>query len=182
MHLGQHRVRFGLGEESAALDRRQLRRIAQHQQRRAERQQVAAELGIDHRALVDHDQLGLGGGGIVPQFEIRLLLAGFAGAVDQRVNGGGTVAAPAAHHQRGFAGERGVFHVAVDTVGDVPGQGGLAGAGITEQAEHLRCAAFARLGLDPVGHGVQRSILVRSECGHDPKAEWYKDRTSRVHT
>src|SRR5664280_2843420 len=41
VHLGEHRVRLGLGEKSAALDRRQLRRVAQHQQRHAERQQVA---------------------------------------------------------------------------------------------------------------------------------------------
>jgi hypothetical protein len=31
VHLGQHGVRLGVGEEAAALDRRQLRRIAQHQ-------------------------------------------------------------------------------------------------------------------------------------------------------
>ena len=78
MHLGQHRVGLAVGEEAAALDRRQLRGIAEHQQRTVERHQVAAELGIDHRAFVDHDQLGLRGRRVVPQFEARLLDAGFA--------------------------------------------------------------------------------------------------------
>jgi hypothetical protein len=70
VHLGQHRVGLGLGEEAAALDRRQLRRIAQHQHRHAERHQVAPQLGVDHRAFVDHDQLGLRGRRVVPQFEV----------------------------------------------------------------------------------------------------------------
>src|SRR5260221_5393187 len=44
-------------------------RVAEHQHRHAERHQVAAKLGIDHRALVDHDQLRLRGRRVVPQFE-----------------------------------------------------------------------------------------------------------------
>jgi hypothetical protein len=31
MHLGEHRVRLGFREEAAALDRRQLRGVAEHQ-------------------------------------------------------------------------------------------------------------------------------------------------------
>ena len=57
-----------------------------------------AEFGIDHRAFVDHDELGLGGGRVVPQFEARRLLAAFARPVDQAVDGGRAVAALAAHH------------------------------------------------------------------------------------
>ena len=48
VHLGEHGIRLGFGEKSTALDRRQLRGIAEHQYRHAERQEVAAELGIDH--------------------------------------------------------------------------------------------------------------------------------------
>jgi predicted secreted protein len=59
VHLGQHHIRLMLGEEAAALDRRQLRRIAQHQHRNAERQQVVAQFLIDHRAFVDDHQLGV---------------------------------------------------------------------------------------------------------------------------
>ena len=119
VHLGQHRVRLGLGEEAAALDRRQLRRIAQHQERHAERQQVAAQLGIDHRAFVDDDQLGLGGGRLVPQVEVRHFLAALSRAVDQAVDGGGAVAALAAHHARRLAGEGGELHLAVDMLGEM---------------------------------------------------------------
>ena len=52
VHLGQHRVGFGIGEEAAALDRRKLRRVSQHEQRDAERQQVAAKLGIPEDAVL----------------------------------------------------------------------------------------------------------------------------------
>ncbi|MGY3470159.1 hypothetical protein ACVW0I_007030 [Bradyrhizobium sp. LM6.11] len=129
VHLGQHRVGFAIGEEAGALDRRQLRGITQHQQRAVERHQVAAQFGIDHRAFVDHDQLGLRGRGVVPQLEARLFLAGFAGAIDQRMDGGGLVATLVAHDQRRLAGEGSEFHLAVDAVGNVPRQRGLAGAG-----------------------------------------------------
>ena len=167
VHLGQHRVGLGRREEARALDRRQLRGIAEHQKRTFERQQVAAHLGVDHRAFVDHDQLRLRGRRVVPQFEARLLDAALARAIDQRVDGGGAVAALVAHHQRRLAGEGRELHAAVDAVGDVPRQRGLAGAGIAEQAEHRRRAVLAGLGLEPIGHGFQRRILVRREGGHE---------------
>ena len=126
------------GEEAAALDRRQLRGIAEHQQRHAERHQVAPELGIDHRAFVDDDQLGLGGGRVVQELEGRRLLAALARPVDQAVDGGGAVAALAAHHAGGLAGEGREQNLAVDALGDVLGERGLAGAGIAEQAEDRR--------------------------------------------
>ena len=145
VHLGEHRVRLGLGEETAALDRRQLRGVTEHQHRHAEGEQVAAELGVDHRALVDDDQLGLRGRRLVPEIEVRNFLAAFACAVDEAVNSGGVPAAFAAHHRCRLAGEGGEFHLAVRLVGDVAGKRGLAGAGIAEQAEHLRRAVRAGL-------------------------------------
>ena len=98
--------------------------------------------------------------------KVGCLVAALAGAIDQRVDGGGAVAALAAHHQRGLAGEGRELHLAVDAFGDVPRERRLAGAGIAEQAEHLRRAAFAGLGLQPVGDGFQRSVLMRREGGH----------------
>ena len=166
MHFGQHHVGLGIGEEAAALNRRQLRRIAQHQQRAIERHQVAAEFLVDHRAFVDHDQFCLRGRRIVPQFKTRLLDAEFLGAVDQRMNGRGAVAALVAHHQRRLAGEGGELHLAGDALGDVARQRGLAGAGKAEQPEHRRRAGAAGLGLQPIGDGFQRGILMRGEGGH----------------
>ena len=166
VHLGEHHVGLGLGEEAAALDRRQLRRVAEHQHRHAERHQVAAELGVDHRALVDDDELGLGGRRLVPQLEARHFLAAFARAVDQAVDGGGAVAALAAHHQGGLAGEGGELHLAVDAFGDVARQRGLAGAGIAEQAEDRRRAVRAGLGGEPGIDGLERVVLLRGKFGH----------------
>ena len=74
MDLGEHRIRFGLGEKPSTLDRRQLRRIAKHQQRHFERHQVARELGIHHGAFVDDDELSVGSGRLAPKLEGRVLL------------------------------------------------------------------------------------------------------------
>ena len=61
MDLRQHDVGLGLGEEAAAalpaFHRRQLAGIAQNQHRRAEGEEVAAELLVDHGAFVDDDEL-----------------------------------------------------------------------------------------------------------------------------
>jgi len=43
--LGQHHVRLGLGEEAAAGDRRKLSRVAEDEDRRAEGEEIAADLG-----------------------------------------------------------------------------------------------------------------------------------------
>ena len=182
MHLGQHRVGLAVGEEAAALDRRQLRGIAEHQQRTVERHQVAAEFGIDHRTFVDHDQFCLRGRRVVPEFKTRLLDAGFPRAIDQRVDGGGVVATLVAHHQRRLAGEGREFHLAIDAVGDVPRQRGLAGAGIAEQAEDGRRAVLAGLGLQPVGNGLQRGILMRRKGGHGVQMESRAGATGRDST
>ena len=146
VHFGEHRVGLGLGEEAATLDRWQLRGVTKHQHRHAEGEQVAAELGVDHRALVDDDQLCLRGRRLVPQIEARDFLAALARAVDEAVDGRGIPAAFAAHHARGLAGEGGKLHLAVGLVGDVAGERGLAGAGIAEQTKDLRRAV--RPGLD----------------------------------
>jgi hypothetical protein len=55
--FGEQDVGFVLGEEAAARNRRQLTRIAKHQDRRAEAHQVAAERLVDHRTFVDDDEL-----------------------------------------------------------------------------------------------------------------------------
>src|ERR1700687_2697505 len=84
---------------------------------------------------------------------------------------GGVVAALVAHHQRRLAGEGGEFHLAIDAVGDVARQRGLAGAGIAEQPEHRRRAVLAGLCLQPVGNGLQRGILMRRKGCH-VKISW----------
>ena len=58
------------------------------------------------------------------------------------------------------------LHLAIDPVGDMPRQCRFAGAGIAEQPEHRRRAVLAGLGLEPVGNGFQRGILVRRKDGH----------------
>src|SRR6202012_3321097 len=88
-----------------------------------------------------------------------------------RVNGGGVVAALVAHHQRGLAGEGREFHLAVDAVGNMARQRGLAGAGIAEQLEPRRRAVLAGLCLHPVGNGFQRGILMRRKRGHGISVE-----------
>ncbi len=148
MHLGEHGVGRCVGEKAATLDGRQLRGVAEYQQRHLEGQQIAREIGVDHRAFVDDDELGLGGGGLVPELEARRLLLALARLVDQAVDGRGAMATLRAHHAGGLAGEGGEQHLAVDTLGDVLGERGLAGAGIAEQTEDRGAAAP---GLEPVG-------------------------------
>ena len=140
MDLGQHHVGLAVGEIAAALDRRQLGRIAQHQDRLAEREQVARELRVDHRAFVDHDEAGARGRAVGVEGEGRRAFRALARAVDQRVDGGRAGAALRAHHQRRLAGEGGEGRVAARAFGDMAGERRLADAGIAEQAEHLRLA------------------------------------------
>ena len=91
---GQHHVGLGLGEEAAALDRRQLRGIAEHQHRLAEREQVAAEFLVDHRAFVDDDQAGARRRTVLVEREGRRPVGALARAVDQRVDGGRAARSP----------------------------------------------------------------------------------------
>ena len=62
------------------------------------------------------------------------------GAVDHRVDGRGLVAALLAQDRGRLAGEGAEGDLALDRLGDVAGERGLAGAGIAEQAEQLRRA------------------------------------------
>jgi hypothetical protein len=161
VHFGQHGVGFGLCEVAAALDRRELRRIAQHQHRHAEGHQVAPEFGVHHGTFVDDDELGFRGWRLFPQHEIRNFFAALARAIDQAVNRGGAGAALAAHHHGGLAGEGRELHLALDSFGDGSRQRGLTGAGIAEQAENRRRAACARLCLQPTGDRAQGCVLMR---------------------
>ena len=166
--FGQQEVGLVLGEEAAARDRRQLRGIAEHQDRRAERLQVAAELLVDHRAFVDDDELGARHRALAVERKGRRhrglagrlvghrLLA--ARPVDQRMDGARIGGALRAQHLRGLAGEGGELHLPVDMLGEIARQRRLAGAGIAEQAEHLRPP-----GLQPSRDGLQRVVLLRRE-------------------
>src|ERR1700733_9430548 len=87
------------------------------------------------------------------------------------MNGGGVVAALVAHHQGGLAGEGREFNLAVDAVGDVPRQRGLAGSGIAEQPEYRRRAVLAGFCFQPVGDGLQRGILMRRKGRHGISVE-----------
>ncbi len=135
--LREHDVRLGVGEEAAAFDRGQLRGVAEHQDRLAERQQVASEFGVDHRTFVDHDEAGAGGRPVMVESEFRRAIVRLGGAVDQRVDGGRAGAALGAHHQRRLAGERREGRFAPPALRDVAGERRLADAGVAEQAEHL---------------------------------------------
>src|SRR5262249_37086435 len=126
-----------------------------------------AELGVDHRAFVDDDQARVRGRRVVPQLEARRLLAAVARAVDHAVDGRGVGAALAAHYQRGLAGERAEYDLAVDVLGEMTGERGLAGARIAKQAKDLRRAAAARARLEPGRHGLERGVLMRGEDRHE---------------
>src|SRR4029453_17585918 len=79
-----------------------------------------------------------------------------------------------------LAGEGRIFHLAIDALGDVPRQRGLAGAGIAEQPEHRRHAISTGLGLHPVGNGLQRGILMRRKRGHGVQMESRAGGTPRL--
>ena len=144
------------GEEAAAGNRRKLGGIAQHQNRRAEGEQIAADLLVDHGAFVDDDERRLAGGAVVVEHEGGAVLVLAARAVDQAVDGAGAAAALAAHHMGGLAGEGGEGDLAAGVLGDVAGERRLAGAGIAEQAEDLAAAGF-----QPARDGKESGILLR---------------------
>src|SRR5262249_57195987 len=131
---------LGRSEKSSGLNWRQLSGITENQDRHTERQKIASELGVDHRALVDDNELGLRCRRVLPQIEARHLGAAVARSVDQAVDRGGAAAALTAHDERGLAGERRKQDLAVDVFGNVARESGLAGSRIAEQTEHLRRA------------------------------------------
>src|SRR5262249_59413939 len=95
-------------------------------------------LGGNRRAFVDDDELGRGGGSLVPKFEARRLLAAVARLIDEAMDGRGAVAALVPHHTGGFAGEGREQDLAVDAVCEMFGQRRLADSGIAEQAGYRR--------------------------------------------
>ena len=56
------------------------------------------------------------------------------------MNGAGALGAAGAQHLGRLAGEGRKQHIAIDILGEMPGQRGLAGAGVAEQPEHRRAA------------------------------------------
>ena len=134
---------------------RQLRGIAEHEDRLAKGEQVASELLVDHRAFVDHDEAGSRGGAVVVEREGRRALVALAGAIDQRMDRRSADAALGAHHQGRLAGEGGEGRFAARRLGDVARERRLADAGVAEQAEHLRFA-----GLEPSPDLVERGRLL----------------------
>ena len=155
MNLGQHDIGLRLGEEAAALDRGKLGRIAQNQNLLAERQQVAAELLVDHGTFVDDDQAGGGGRRVLVQFEGRLFGFHLLWPVDHGMDGAGVRAAPGAHDQRRLSGEGAESGLAVDAFGEMTGERRLARAGIAEEAEDLRRLALGK----PRRDGFERAVL-----------------------
>src|SRR6185312_9207452 len=87
-------------------------------------------------------------------------------AVDQRMDRRCAVTAFAAHHRRSLAGKCRELHLAVDRIGEMAGERGLAGAGVAEQPENLRRAVGAGLCLAPGLDGHQRLILLRRKFSH----------------
>ena len=110
-----------------------------------------AELRVDHRAFVDHDEARRGTRAVLVEGEGRRALGALARPVDQRVDGRRAGAAVGAHHHRRLAGEGGEGGLAVGALGDMAGERRLADAGVAEQAEHLRLA-----GLQPPADPVDR--------------------------
>ena len=154
----QHHVGLGTGEEPAAGDGRKLRRVAEDEHGLAEREEVVADLLVDHRAFVDDDHRRLGGGAVAVEDEARPDLVLAAHAVDQAVDGAGVRAALAAHDVGGLAGEGGEDDAAVGALRDMAGKRRLAGAGIAEKPEDRAVA-----GLEPGPDGGQCILLLADQ-------------------
>ena len=73
MDFGQHHVGHRIGEKALLSDRRQLPRIAQHQDRLAEGQKVLGHLFAHHRDLIEHQEIGVAQIGMRVQHELRLV-------------------------------------------------------------------------------------------------------------
>ncbi len=156
VHLGQHHIGGAFGEKSAPLHGRQLRRVTEHQHRLAERQKIAAKIGIDHRTFIDDHEARFRHGTVFVENEGRLLCLGFARAVDQTVDRACIAATLGPHDERRLARESREGNPAIDIGGNVLGERRLARSRIAKQPEQLRLAAF-----QPRGHGFQRRLLLR---------------------
>ena len=71
--LRQHHVGHRIGEKALLADRWQLPRIAQHEDGRAEGQQVLGHLSAHHRHLVEHEKVGTAQVGMRVEHELRLM-------------------------------------------------------------------------------------------------------------
>src|ERR1700722_13017819 len=142
MDLGQHDVGRAVSEKAAAFDGRKLERVAQDQDRLAEREKVARQLRVDDRTFVDHDEPRLGGRPIGVKGEGWRAFGTLARPVNERVDGRRARAALRSHHQGGFAGEGGERGLAARALGDVARQRRLADARVAEETKHLRLALF----------------------------------------
>ena len=162
MHLFQHHVGLGVGEEAAALHRRQLRRIAEHQHLLAEGEKIAAEFLVDHRAFIDHDEFRTRGGAVVVENEGRLFGLRVGRAIDEAVNRARVLAALGAHDERRLAGEGCEGDVALDMFGKMPRERRFARSGVSEQPKHLPRAGRFK----PARDGGQRLILFGRPDGH----------------
>ena len=153
--LRQHDVGFGFGEETASLHRRQLSRIAEHQDRLTERQKVPAQFLIHHRTFVDDDQVGLGGRALPVQHELRTSLVGFPRAVDHRMNRRSVRAALGAENERSLSRIGAERDIAIDSFGNVPRECRLPRSGISKQPEQW-LVGIAK----PIADGFQRGVLL----------------------
>ncbi len=152
----EHHVGLGLGEIAAALHGRQLRRIAEHENRPAEREKIAAQLLVHHRAFVDDDELRVRRVAVAVEHEGRLLAVDLLGPVDQRMDRARVGTAARLHDQRRLAGVGGEDDVALDAFRQMARQRRLARAGVAEETEHLPLAP-ARL--QPTADLVERARL-----------------------
>jgi hypothetical protein len=123
-----------------------LPRVTDDDDRHSESQKVTSDLLVDHRGFVDDDEPRVACGAIVIDDEYRIaVFVLLLQPVDEAVDGGGVEAALAAHDVGGLAREGREGHLAVDAGCEVAGERGLAGPGVTVQAEDLFVAGAVPL-------------------------------------
>ena len=162
--LRQHHVRLGVGEIPATLDRRKLRRIAQHKDGLAVGHQILTQILVHHRAFVDHDQRGLLDRVAFALVEIELQFPRLEIAlhlVDLRVNRAGAIATAVPHDHRSLARKGGILRRSLDLVREVACQCRLARAG---EPEHPMDLLVARL--EPSRDRLQSLFLLRRPHHH----------------
>ena len=124
-----------------------------------------AELRVDHRALVDHDEPRLRGRPVGVEGEGGRAFRALARPVDEGVDGRRAGAALRPHHQRRLAGEGGERRLAARALGDVAGERRLADARIAEQAKHLRLALLE----PPADRSIAAGLLARPFAADRPR-------------
>ena len=143
VHLGQLKIGPMPGEEPTIANRRQLRDVAEHQDRLAERQQIAPHLFADHGDLVDDDEARISHDAVAVEdaadkaftriaatsaaWRRLARLRGSAGdfelrAIDERVDGRSVGAAFPPHDLRRFPGVGAEHDAIAFTAGNFSGQ------------------------------------------------------------